>query len=123
MSHPRVSQKRAKAISSSLFLVGLAILTFTGRWWPGIMLVIGIPLALRQFLLGKTYDMCLSLIIFVGAFIATGYEVSWEVVLPVMFITGAIYILFAEFWGPDHPDEAEDEESLSKEIEEDDTNQ
>lgn len=118
MAHPRVSQKRARAIGSSLFLICLAVVAFTGNWWPGLILAVGIPLAVRQFLLGKVYDMCLSLVLFVGAFIASGYNISWEILLPVIFITGAIYTLIREFFDTEIPEEPEEEESLNKEIEE-----
>ena len=120
MAHPKVSYKRAKAISSSLFLVGLAVVSFTQNWWPGILLVIGIPLALRQLLLGRVYDMFLSLVIFVGGFVVSGYQVSWEVVLPVIFIVAAIYTLAREFLDSNPSSEAELEESINKEIEEED---
>jgi hypothetical protein len=121
MAHPKVSHKRAKALSSSLFLVLLAIIAFTNTWWPGILLAIGLPLALRQFLLGRTYDMGLSLALFTGAFlVSSGYNISWDILLPVLFIIGAIYIFAREFLDTNFTTEAENEESLSKEIEEED---
>jgi hypothetical protein len=124
MAHPKVSQKRAKALSSSLLLILLAIISFTGNWWPGIMLVVGLPLSFRQFLLGRNYDMGLSLTLFIGAFIvSSGYEISWNTLLPVLFTIGAIYTLAREFITPFPTTEAEDEESLSKEIEEEDLHQ
>ena len=121
MAHPKVSQKRAKALSSSLFLILLAVVSFSGNWWPGIMLAVGFPLALRQFLLGRTYDMGLSLTLFVGSYIvSSGYNISWDILLPVLFTVGAIYIFAREFIDPNPTTEAEDEESLGKEIEEED---
>ncbi len=119
MAHPKVSQKRAKTLSSALFLIGLAIVSLTNNWWPGMMLVIGIPLALRQYLLGRNYDALLSLVIFTGTFIIAGFDVSWEVILPILFILAALYILIREFCNPYSTTVAEDEESLSYEIEED----
>lgn len=120
MAHPKVSQKRARALSSALLLVSLAVVSFTGVWWPNIMLAIGIPLALRQYLLGRIYDMFLSLVIFVGAYIVAGYQISWDVLLPVLFGIGAIYILVREFCDPFPTTEAEDEESLNNELAETD---
>jgi len=121
MAHPKVSQKRAKALSSSLFLILLALISFTGSWWPGIMIVVGLPLALRQFLLGRTYDMGLTLVLFIGAFIlSSGYDISWNTLLPVLFTIGAIYTLAREFITPNPTTEPEEEESLSKELEEED---
>ena len=121
MSHPRISYRRAKAISASLLLIGLAILSFTNSWWPGILLGIGFPTALRQFFMGRYYDVLLTLVIFIGAFIVSGYEISWDILLTVLFIIGAIYILAREFMNPNFTTVAEDEEALNQEIEEDDT--
>lgn len=33
---------RAQEIQSAIWLIGLGILFFTGRWWPGILIVIGV---------------------------------------------------------------------------------
>jgi ABC-type multidrug transport system fused ATPase/permease subunit len=116
--HPITSRRKAQAISTSLFLVGLATLIFTDDWWPGIMLIVGLPVALRQFLLGRTYDMIVSLLVFVGTFITVQFDISWRLFLPILFTLGAIYILFREFFGPDETTEEEKEEELNHEIEE-----
>jgi len=105
-----ISRKRAKAITTALFLVGLAILSYTQEWWPGIMLAIGIPLALRHLLLGKYYDMCVSLFVFVGVFLTIEFQISWEILLPVIFTVGAIYILCRDWVESD--DEAIDTAEL-----------
>ena len=116
--HPITSKKKAQALSTALFLVGLATLIFTEGWWPGIMLIVGLPLALRQFLLGRTYDMMVTLLVFVGTFITVQFDISWKIFLPILFTLGAIYILFREFTGPDETPEEEKEEALNHEIEE-----
>ena len=116
--HPITSKKKAQALSTALFLVGLAALIITDEWWPGIMLAIGLPLALRQYLLGRTYDMMISLLVFVGTFVTVQYDISWRLFLPILFTLGALYILFREFLGPDETTEDEKEEELNCEIEE-----
>lgn len=117
--HPFTSRKKAHALSTAIFLIGLAALIFTDLWWPGIMLVIGLPLALRQYLLGRTYDMIITLLVFVGTFVTVQFDISWRVFLPILFSLGAIYILFREFFGPDETTEEEKEEDFNHEIEED----
>ncbi|MDN3504518.1 MAG: hypothetical protein P0S95_02945 [Rhabdochlamydiaceae bacterium] len=119
MAHPSTSKKRAKVISSALFLFGLAFLAYFESWWPGIMLVIGIPLAIRQAMLGRYYDMIISLVVFIGVFCTAQYDVSWKILLPVVFVLAAIYILGREFFSSKMSDEDEDEEDLNHEIEED----
>lgn len=119
MTHPFTSKRRAKAISSALFLFGLAFIVYFKSWWPGIMLAIGIPLAVRQALLGRYYDMFISLFVFVGVFITAHFNVSWEILLPVVLIVSAIYLLGKELFESRTPDEDEREEDLNHEIEED----
>jgi hypothetical protein len=118
MHHPLTSRKKAQAISTALFLIGLAILILTDAWWPGIMLAVGLPLALRQYLLGRTYDMGISLLVFVGTFVTVQSDISWRIFLPILFTIGAIYILFRELTGSDGEDEEEQEEDLNHELEE-----
>jgi predicted membrane protein len=112
------SRRRASAICTALFFIGLAIVFFIGSWWPGIMLAIGIPLALRQFLLGRLFDMCISLFIFGGIFVTEQFDIDWKTLLPVMFILAAVYILIREFQeNKEHPEDIEDED-VNHEIEE-----
>lgn len=118
MPHPLTSKKRAKTLSSALCLIGLAILAITGEWWPGIMLVVGASLALRQYLLGRFYDMLISLAVFVGTFAFVQFEISWQVFLPTIFTLAAIYLLFREFTESRGETEEEHEDDLNHEIEE-----
>lgn len=119
MAQQVTTKRRAKAVSLALFLIGLAILTYTGEWWPGIMLAIGIPLAVRQSLLGRTYDMAISLFVFIGVFVTVRFNISWEILLPVLFTLGAIYIFFREYIESKETPLAEDEEDMNLEVEED----
>lgn len=118
MAHPLTSRRRAQVFSTAIFLIGIAILVMTSAWWPGIMLVVGIPLAFRQYLLGRTYDMGISLLVFVGTFVTVQWDISWKVFLPVLFSLGAIYVLVREFVDNATTPEPEDEEDLNIEIEE-----
>ncbi len=118
MAQPIVSKKKAQVLSTALFLISLAVLIVTEGWWPGIMLAIGLALALRQYLLGRTYDMCITLLVFVGTFVTVQFDITWRVFLPILFTIGALYILGREFLTPDEPTEEEKEEDAQHEIEE-----
>lgn len=118
MAKPIMSKRKAYSLSFALFLIGLAINTYFKYWWPGIMLTIGIPIALRQYLLGKKFDMAISLIVFLGVFITVQFNIQWEMVLPVLFTLGGLYVFFKEFFGPKDEDEEEEEEDKNNEIEE-----
>ena len=97
MAKPLIAKNRAKALASALFLIGLAVVFFIDEWWPAIMLVIGIPLALRQFLLGRFNDAAVSFFVFVGFFIIAQFDISWKVLVPIIFIMAAVYILCKEW--------------------------
>jgi len=118
MAHPIMSKRKAQSLSFALFLIGLAIITYLKYWWPGIMLAIGIPLALKQYLQGKIFDVIVSLIVFIGVFITVQFNIKWEIVLPVLFTLGGIYVFFKEFFGPKDIEEEDIEEDKNKEIEE-----
>jgi hypothetical protein len=96
MSKQLCSLKRAKQTSLALFFIGLAVVSMLGAWWPGIMLAVGIPLAIRQVLLGRRDDMIISLVVFGGVFFAAEYNLGWRILLPVLFAVGGIYIFFRE---------------------------
>ena len=116
-----LSQRRSRGLSYSLMFVGFAVLAAFDAWWPSILLVIGIALALKNFLLGKLYEMTLSLIIFIGVYIGYRFQFKGEVALTVIFGLAATYFFLKEFIGPAEPEEteAELEEDLNHEIEED----
>ena len=118
MSHPLVSHKKAKNISVALFLLALAILSYNGNWWPGILLGIGIPLAFKQYLSGKKYDVVITLLVFIGGFFCVSQQLSEHIILPILFIIGAIYILSRDWIEATTLSEKEQEEDKNEEIEE-----
>jgi len=125
MAHPITSKRRAQILSTALFLLALATLIVIEQWqpaiewWPAIMLVVGLPLALRQYLLGRNYDMTITLLIFVGTFITVEFDISWRIFLPSLLTIGAIYILIREWTDSNEETEEEKEENSQHEIEED----
>ena len=121
MTHQVTSRKRAKALSSVLLLLGFAILTFVG-WWPGILIVVGASLSLRQYLLGQYYDMLVSLLVFGGAFLTLEVAIPWQIFLPTIFVLGAIYILVREYFDSRTETKEEEDEDINHEIEEEKKN-
>ena len=112
------SHKKIQALCVGLFLIGLALITFFNYWWPGIMLVAGLPLGIRQYLLGKYYDVAVTLVVFLGVFFTVQFHIPWKLLLPILFVIGAIYIFFRDFIESKEESEVEREEDLEKEIEE-----
>ena len=119
MTQLRLSQKKIKSLCFILVLVGLASVSFFNIWWPSIMLVVGIPLAIRQYLMGRYYDMVISLIVFVCVFVTVQFHIPWRLLLPILFGIGAIYVFFRDNLESKEKSEVEIEEDLNEEIEED----
>ena len=113
---PKTSKRRASAISTALLLILLAVNCLTRVWWPYIYLTIGAPIMVRQFLQGRTYDCIVTSVIFGGLFAVNQFEIDWSVILPVAFITSAIFILFREFFNPFAAKEPEIERDHMEEI-------
>lgn len=115
-----LSEKKAGAIYMLLFLSGLGIL-FAAHYklWPNILLVIGLPLSIRQFLLGARWDSFVSLAVFGGLFAA--FTGSWEMdyFLAVLFVVAGLYIFVRDFFHVEKETEIDKEEELEVEIEED----
>jgi len=114
-----VSRRKAQILAFIPFLLGIVLLIYLGKWWPSFLLVLGIPLAFREYLLGRKYDMFITLFVFLGIYITIQFDVGEKFFLPVLFTVGGIYIFFREFFGGTSITEAEEEEDLNKEIEED----
>lgn len=97
MSQLIVSKRKAEVISNGIFLASLGILFWTNGWWPGILLAIWACLGARQYLTGRTYDFAITSVILIGLFIVTFFNITWSVLIPVLFVTGGIYIIFREY--------------------------
>lgn len=118
MAKPLIAKNKANALSTALFLIGLAIIFLIDSWWPGIMLAIGIPLALKQFLQGRFHDAAISLFVFVGFFIIAQFNISWKILIPILFIMAAVYILCKEWVTTESGEDEGDSPAVNIEDEE-----
>ncbi len=119
MAKPLLIRKRAKVVALIVFILALVIVTYTGAWWPGIMLAVGLPLAIWQYLQGRTWDVAISLFVFVGAWLTVQFNIKWRYFLPVLFATGGIYIFFREWIQSKWAKEEEFDEDKDSTIEDD----
>ena len=65
-SNDKDKQRMAGAISGGIFLISLGVLLFTGWWWPGIMVAIGLASGAALIFRGKTWQGIFSLAFFCG---------------------------------------------------------
>ena len=99
-------KKRASSISGGIFLIGLGVLLFTGWWWPGIMLVIGLSGGAELIFRGQT-ARGIGTIAFFSAFpiiwaIVQSTDISWAIVGPFILIAlGVITLVKAFYLGDD----------------------
>jgi len=95
-------KKQASGISGGIFLIGLGVLLFTGWWWPGIMLVIGLSAGAEQIFRGKITSG-IGTIAFFSAFpiiwaIVQSTDVSWAIIGPFILIALGVIILVKAFF-------------------------
>ena len=93
-------KKQASGISGGIFLIGLGVLLFTGWWWPGIMLVIGLSGGAELIFRGKV-TRGIGTIAFFSAIpiiwaISQSTDISWVIVGPfILIVLGVITIVKA----------------------------
>lgn len=117
---PLVSRQRASATFNGILFIGLGILFWTNGWWPGILLVIGSALVVRQSLRGRIYDAILSAAIFGGLFLSALFNWEFSFLIPVLFTSAGLYLLFTEWWMKHDRVGEEKVEDMTQEIHDDD---
>ena len=100
-----MSKILSKLLALIAFLLCIAALAYFKAWWPGILLAIGIPLALWQILQGRHFDMLVTLFVTIGAFLSIKFKIRWEVLVPGLLATGGIYIFLREYFKSKNDDD------------------
>ena len=113
-----LSSKKANSFSLFTFLLGLGFLGIKQVWWPEIVIVLGLGLVVKQLVLRKFYDAFLATFLFLGVFFTQKYETFPQVLLPVVFFTGALFIALREYIDAKQAPIDQQEENLNHEIEE-----
>ena len=118
----RATRKKANGVSTGILLIGLGILAFIGSWWPGLLLVLGISLGFRQYLLGRYYDMAVSLFVFIALYFSFLFHLKLKdgYLVPIILVLTGLFLIFREFILPTPETEIGEEEELELEIEEQD---
>jgi hypothetical protein len=95
-------QRAASAIWSGIFLVGLGVLLYTGWWWPGIMVVLGLAGCAALVFRGQTAKAIGTLALFWGialvAIIVQEIDVPWGIVGPLILIGIGVIVLVKAFF-------------------------
>lgn len=100
MAIPKVSHRKADNLSLGVLFIGFGVLSFLHSWWPGILLVIGSVLGVRQYLRGRYYDIFLTTLVFGGLFLVFFIGNAWDFIVPICFTIAGIYLIFREYLVP-----------------------
>lgn len=90
-----------------VFLIGLAVLFFTGYWWPGILFVIGISGVARALSEGKPWSGDRGALVLIGLgivfaiwdFVDRTNLIRGDLLWPIVLVLGGLYLLFGEQFG------------------------
>ncbi len=91
-------RRQGDGITGGLFLIGLGILVFTGWWWPGIMVVLGIAIASGLAFRGRYLQAAIMALIFFGIPILVSANIPWEIFGPMILIGLGIVVLVKAFY-------------------------
>lgn len=88
---------KAEAIGNGVFLILLGVL-FYFRWlWPGILLAVWASFGIRQLLTGRHSDFLLTSLLLGSLFIVIFFDLSWNMLTPILFVLGGGYLIYKEF--------------------------
>jgi hypothetical protein len=63
-------KRQGDALSGGIFLISLGVLIFTGWWWPGIMVALGLSGGAGLIFRGRTREGISTLVFFIGIAVA-----------------------------------------------------
>lgn len=94
-------KRQGDAITGGIFLISLGVLVFTGWWWPGIMVALGLSGGAGLIFRGKTREGIGTLVFFIGIAVAVELirrtEISFVVIGSFILIGIGIIILAKAF--------------------------
>jgi hypothetical protein len=90
-------RSQASAVSGGIFLIGLGVLIFTGWWWPGILVVIGLSGGAELIFRGKVGQGISTLAFFcaipIVLWIIQRAHIPWAVAGPLVLIGIGVIML------------------------------
>jgi hypothetical protein len=87
-------RNRTPGVSGGVFLIGLGILVYTGWWWPGILLVIGLASSAELILRGKYVAALISFGFFAAIPLLVSADIPWRIMGPFILIAMGAAAIF-----------------------------
>lgn len=82
------------SISGGVFLIGLGLLVYTGWWWPGILLVIGLASSAELILRGKYVAALITFGFFASIPLLVSADIPWRIVGPFTLIAMGVAAIY-----------------------------
>lgn len=100
------SKERADQVAGGVFMIGMAILFFSGYWWPGILFVSGASSLARGMAEGRAWYSVQGAVwmIGIGLVFAVGFSLP-----PLLIVVGLSTLLGYQFRPPFLEGESEDD--------------
>jgi hypothetical protein len=84
-------------ITGGLLLIGIGVLLFTGQWWPGIMVVLGIAIGAGLVFRGRYLAGVVMAAIFFAIPLLTKTDIPWNIFGPMILIGIGVVALVKAF--------------------------
>lgn len=95
-----LSDMAASIVAGVVFVLVAIIAFLLNFFWAGLVLALGIALALRQFLMIEIYEAILTLVVFGFTFILYQFNLMWGVLVPAPLLAAAaaLFLLLREIF-------------------------
>ncbi len=94
--------RQASGISAGILLISLGVLIYTGEWWPGIMIALGLAFGAELVFRGQIARAIGTLVVFWGialvAVVVKAVDVPWGIIAPLILIGLGIIVLVKAFY-------------------------
>lgn len=94
----KVGKEKINCLAAGLFIIGMALMAYLqySQLWVGIIVVTGITIVVRQFLLGEIVDMVAAIVFFLATFIVAFWDLNPNRVVPIILGIGGIYYIVSQ---------------------------
>ena len=90
-------ERTRNGITGGLLLIGIGVLIFTGWWWPGIMVVLGIAIGAGLVFRGRYLAGLVMAAIFFAIPLLTQTDIPWNLFAPMVLIGSGAVVLVKAF--------------------------
>lgn len=90
-------RKHTPGVSGGVFLIGLGVLVYTGWWWPGILLIVGLASSAELILRGKYLSALITFGFFSAIPLFLSAHIPWSIFGPFILIAIGAAVIVRSF--------------------------